>query len=228
MKSLFKKILDLVTGEKEQTQAPVLPTNDIRAKSKINMDELTDEEISACKDAQLDIEDGLFLKALTKHSIEKLMFIDTGVEKPNGICSLTTEDNARKFVIEHQDRFVNMGKYLFINEVAYNGYKVAILGGTSDPYEVMEYAETNGANYDISGEDIIEKYKKWDNEFGIKPIGIGCDFCECEIQNKSINFKKLADEVYEFCPDVVDQGTYSIELLAEEMKKTGTIFLWWD
>lgn len=92
----------------------------------------------------------------------------------------------------------------------------------------MEYAETNGSNYSIETKDIIQKYRKWDNEFGVTPIGIGFDFCECLIIKKNIDFKKLADEVYEFCPDVVDQGTDTVEALAEEMKRTGTIYLWWD
>jgi Domain of unknown function (DUF4253) len=46
--------------------------------------------------------------------------------------------------------------------------------------------------------------------------------------NKNINHKKLAAEVYELCPDVVDQGTMTVEVLEEENKASGRIFLWWD
>ena len=59
-------------------------------------------------------------------------------------------------------------------------------------------------------------------------IGIGFDFCECEILNKGIDYAKLAAEVYEFCPDVVEQGTDTVEALEEEMSDTGIIYLWWD
>jgi hypothetical protein len=38
----------------------------------------------------------------------------------------------------------------------------------------------------------------------------------------------MVNEVYEFCPDVVDQGTDTVEGLESEIKKSGTIFLWWD
>lgn len=34
--------------------------------------------------------------------------------------------------------------------------------------------------------------------------------------------------MYEFCPDIVEQGTESIEELVEEIKKTKKLFLWWD
>ena len=38
----------------------------------------------------------------------------------------------------------------------------------------------------------------------------------------------LAREVYEFCPDIVDQGTETVERLAYEMRVTNELFLWWD
>lgn len=53
----------------------------------------------------------------------------------------------------------------------------------------MEYAETNGINYDIETKDIIEKYKKWDSEFGIIPIGIGFDYCEAQIKTQTLTTK---------------------------------------
>ena len=38
----------------------------------------------------------------------------------------------------------------------------------------------------------------------------------------------FAREVYAFCPDVVDQGTETVEALAAEMKQENTVYLWWD
>ncbi|MGQ0423169.1 DUF4253 domain-containing protein, partial [Bacillus sp. HC-Mk] len=40
--------------------------------------------------------------------------------------------------------------------------------------------------------------------------------------------QSFAQEMYEFCPDIVEQGTESIEELVEEIKKTKKLFLWWD
>lgn len=192
--------------------------------------ELTQSEQAFCTDAKLQAQDGLFLKKLTKRPVEKLVFENeySTIEKPDGICSLTTQENARTIITENRDKMISEGKYIFISDLTHNGYKVGLVGTTSNPYSIMEYAGTNGANYDIETKDIIDRYKKWDNEFGIRPIGIGFDFCECEIVNKNIDYKRLANEVYEFCPDVVEQGTETVELLAEEMERTSTIYLWWD
>jgi len=59
-------------------------------------------------------------------------------------------------------------------------------------------------------------------------VAIGSDFCEGEIGEKNIGYKRLASEVYAFCPDIVEQGTKTVEQLEKEIKDTGRIFLWWD
>lgn len=227
--SLLKKILDFFQGDKKRLEETI-PTKTAVSKTPFSVDELTENEKSFCTEAKLKDEDALYLKKLTKRPIEKLVFEKeySNIEKPDAICSLTTEENARRIVLENLDKLRQEGKYIFITEVAYNGYKVGLTNATSDPYKLMEFAETNGANYDIETTHIIDRYKKWDKEFGIIPIGIGFDFCECQIKNTNIDFKKLAEEVYEFCPDVVDQGTETVEALEVEMKSKETIYLWWD
>ena len=37
--------------------------------------------------------------------------------------------------------------------------------------------------------------------------------------------QSFAQEMYEFCPDIVEQGTESIEELVEEIKKTKSFFM---
>jgi len=227
--SFIKKILRLFSSDKKEVEKTIQVNSNV-SQATFTIDVLTENEELFCQQAKLSTEDGLFLKRLTRRPIEKLKFEKEypDIEKPDAICSLTKEETARKIVVESRDRLIQEGKYIFISEIAHNGYKVGLIGVTSDPYQLMEYAETNGINYDVETKDIIERYKKWDKEFGVKPIGIGFDFCECEILNRDIDYKKLADEVYEFCPDVVEQGTETVEALEEEIKRSGTIYLWWD
>ena len=52
---------------------------------------------------------------------------------------------------------------------------------------------------------------------------------------KDLDFKKLpsdldafSEEVYEFCPDSVDQGVGEVENLKELIKEMNGIWLWWD
>jgi hypothetical protein len=196
-----------------------------------NADELTEQEKELCSDAGLSEADGLFLKQVTKQPIEPFEFESeySETEKPTGISSLIAKDVARDVISNNRERLAKEGKTIFISEFAGDviNYIISIVP-IADPYQIMEYAETNGANHDIETTDIISKYKEWDERFGILPIAIGFDFCECEIINKDIDYTELANEVYGFCPDVVEQGTETVEALAAEMKENGTIFLWWD
>jgi hypothetical protein len=43
---------------------------------------------------------------------------------------------------------------------------------------------------------------------------------------KNKGFQKISRRsIYYFCPDVVEQGAETVEALAEEMQRTGTIYL---
>lgn len=221
--SLFKKAAvrpEELPAEKEQPLPAELT----------DPSDLTSIEIGYCNKAGLHPDTGIFLKKRTKRPIEKLVFedYDTETNKPSGICSLTTEEEARSIIKQYRDDFISKDQFIYICDIPGNGFQVGILNGITDPYEIMKLAETNGANYDIQSAEIIEQYKKWDTAFGIRPFAIGFDFCECEIINKDIDYKKLATEIYQFCPDVVDQGTETLGALEEELRRTGSIFLWWD
>jgi len=190
---------------------------------------LTLHENIVCVNSNVQYKDALLLKKLTKRTISPLVTSNNSNSNLlKGICSSTTEKTAKRIIQDFQDKLRSENKYIFICESIGNEYKIGFIVNTSNPFEIIEFYQTNGANYDIETKDIIAKLQKWHSEFGIKIVSIGSDFCECEILNKNIDYNNLANEVYEFCPDIVEQGTESIEQLEHELIKTGRIFLWWD
>jgi hypothetical protein len=99
---------------------------------------------------------------------------------------------------------------------------------TSDPYDALRTMGTNGWNYDISPEMVIARLKAWDARFGLVLHGVGFDWLEARFQRQPDNMLEFAKEVHTFCPDVVDQGSGTVEALARDMARTDTLFLWWD
>jgi hypothetical protein len=87
---------------------------------------------------------------------------------------------------------------------------------------------TNGWNYDISPDMIIARLKQWDAGFGLVLRGVAFDWVEAEFKTHPQDMLAFAKEVYEFCPDVVEQGTETVEALAEEMTRSNVLYLWWD
>lgn len=99
---------------------------------------------------------------------------------------------------------------------------------TSDPYEAMRIMGTNGDNYGIGTERVIAQLKKWDAAHGLSFHGVGFDWLEAKFKRQPSNMLSFAKEVYAFCPDVVDQGAGTVTKLADEMKRTNSLYLWWD
>lgn len=105
--------------------------------------------------------------------------------------------------------------------------KVAIVN-TSDKYKILEETATDGINYDIDNDSVISIIRGFDTQLNLTLTGAGLDWCQFSIGKAPADWDAFAENVYAVCPDVVDQGTGSIEELASEMKRTNTLYLWWD
>jgi hypothetical protein len=105
--------------------------------------------------------------------------------------------------------------------------KIGILKGT-DQYEIVRIMHTNGDDYDISNQDVLERLKEWEIHSPFNIIGADNDWVELEFRSLPRDLKAFAEEVYDFCPDAVDQGPGSVEGLIKDIKKTKRLLLWWD
>ena len=39
---------------------------------------------------------------------------------------------------------------------------------------------------------------------------------------------EIAENIYEFCPDIIDQGSGDINDIIDSLENSNSIFLWWD
>ncbi|MDX2069681.1 MAG: DUF4253 domain-containing protein [Haliscomenobacter sp.] len=72
---------------------------------------------------------------------------------------------------------------------------------------------------------MISIIKVFDKKYNLELIGASDDWCEFIIHNEPENWTKFAREVYKVCPDVVTQGTDTVQALADIMKKNKTAIL---
>lgn len=87
----------------------------------------------------------------------------------------------------------------------------------------------HGLNYDLSTEAIITRLEEWDRRFGVSIESIEADACTIRFERLPDDLLAFADdEIGMFCPDVIFQGFDSVEALADDLKRTHTLFLWWD
>lgn len=66
--------------------------------------------------------------------------------------------------------------------------------------------ETAAPNYDLTTSDIIAKLTDWDQKYGIVISDVEHDSFNVEFSRLPKNVAVLAADVYDFCPDTIDQG----------------------
>lgn len=104
--------------------------------------------------------------------------------------------------------------------------KIGVLKGT-DQYEILRVMHTDGGEYDVSNDDVIERLKEWEKTSSFDIIGAESDWVELEFKTLPKDLHAFVEEVYEFCPDAVDQGPGSVEGLIKEIRRTNRLFLSW-
>jgi hypothetical protein len=123
------------------------------------------------------------------------------------------------------------GYFVFVREMRFNLKSrpdlVAVMKA-NDQFAVIEGIGTDGANYNLRTSDVIARLKVWNDQFGLLLLGADVDWLEAEFIRVPPNMAAFAAEVYEFCPDVVDQGTETVSALANEMSRSNSVYLWWD
>jgi hypothetical protein len=183
--------------------------------------------------AALEISEELMLEA--KRSGENLRQLE-GVDADGNtvLAAGVTIDVARAKAlpaVRRLQRKAGVGYFAFISEENF-GIKGApdqvSLLKASDPYDMLRTMGTNGWNYHISPDMVIARLKEWDARFGITLHGVGFDWLEFQFKHRPESMLEYAQEVYRFCPDIVEQGTGTVEALAREMRRTNMVFLWWD
>jgi Domain of unknown function (DUF4253) len=121
------------------------------------------------------------------------------------------------------------GYPVFVAELGFGirDEEVAVLRG-DDPFLPVRVMGTNGANFDVMNDDVVERLQAWDARYGLVLTGAGHDWLQADFVTPPADMTAFAHEVYEFCPDVVDQGTETVEALAAEMAAGNFVYLWWD
>ena len=163
--------------------------------------------------------------------VSKSMGVVAGsVKSAPGACSFeVSQKRANRLLQTYYQAARDKGFFLFrANTSESEGVHRMILLPISDHYVALRIMQTNGTNCGLSPDNIIKWLKKLETRYPFELHGIGYDFLEGRFLEPIKTPKPLANELYEFCPDIVDQGTETVQRLASELKKNGTLFLWWD
>jgi hypothetical protein len=105
---------------------------------------------------------------------------------------------------------------------------VLVVGLGTSQFDIVRIAASDAVNAGKYTEDLIKQIQAWDTAYGVDIFQAAADTIELRLKKVPADLKQFAGEVYEFCPDIVDQGDDSIDQLAKAIGSTGQLLLWWD
>ena len=173
-------------------------------------------------------------------------------EKYSREATLTSNVDAKKFLTENYNEYVedleideDMLEFMEEADVgptehfmAYQSYRgdgieevILFRIPVKEPWELIAWLPMGGWNECPCPEDMMAVAKYWYEEHGAWIATVSHDIVEFYVPDKvedNDKAMKLAKEMYSFCPDCIEQGMGSLELLKENIKASNVWFFWWD
>ena len=170
------------------------------------------------------------LERLTAAAAMPLFGTDSlgGQRRTEGFAVSVAESRAEGLIAAAQQRFVDKGFYLFRSQQNFGVRGQPDHVALSDPYEILRLMGTNGWNYDIGPDSIVAWLRALERDHPFVLTGIGFDWVEGRFRSAIGDAAVLAQRFYAFCPDIVDQGTETVEALARELAESQRLYCWWD
>ncbi|WP_299118954.1 DUF4253 domain-containing protein [uncultured Winogradskyella sp.] len=142
------------------------------------------------------------------------------------------EQKAHAIFNRYYDKVVAGNNYIFLSNMdfdeSYNSYYDIIIMDGSDPFKIIEQIGTNGLNYDVYNQDILNQLKAWHAEVDFKFVVIDVARIHAYMNKLPKDLSKFTSDVYEFCPDVIDQGYSDMDEMISDYKDNKYFWLWWD
>jgi hypothetical protein len=97
-----------------------------------------------------------------------------------------------------------------------------------DQFDALTHARVDAVNYDMETAEVVKQLRELHARYGLDVVRAETDTVEGFITGKATDWKQLAADLYELCPDIVDQGVGDVESLEATLEEEGRFFLWWD
>lgn len=91
-------------------------------------------------------------------------------------------------------------------KTSYDKESLIVFFQASSPEALFWVRGTNGDNYDLDTGAILKRVKTWKERCEFAVLGAGFDWVELRFTTLPLNVDAFAEEVYDFCPDTLDQG----------------------
>lgn len=91
----------------------------------------------------------------------------------------------------------------------------------NDPFAAVREAGTSAPNYDIDNDAIIDRLTAWQVLCTFTVQEAADDSIEIKFETLPADMDAFTRDLYDFCPDLVDQGTGCVHEMVEAMEEMG-------
>lgn len=178
-------------------------------------------------------EAGQRLSQIANQPLRPFSTCDFGREENPAARSVLVPDNSATKIVDKLRPCLTPGLLTFVGctsslaSPTANGSEVVVASG-SDQFDILRVAQSNAFNYDMGTEDLIRKLREYDIAHGIDIFHAETDTIEFRLKRMPSDMPGFCEDLYQFCPDIVDQGVGSLEALQELITQTRFVYLWWD
>lgn len=181
--------------------------------------------------------DGVFFEVDTPDAISVIRRLRSKL--PKGYMSISLDYQRREELLteDFEEALGNSGERSLIGIVKLD-----------DHYQIVQFFGTAAGNYEISNADIMDKLRAWEKLCNFEIIGGGGDTLDLAFKTLPEDRLAFAEDVYDFCPDLMDQGyvgppldagatmedfaeamdEQTTEDLAEFLERNMAVGFWWD
>lgn len=173
------------------------------------------------------------LSQITQQPVNNFSTFDFGREQNPTAKSVTIDNSKARDILKQIRAELEPGLIAFIGNtrnLASNKSRQAeiVIAEGKSQFDILKVARSDGINFGLETEDIITKLKTYDEHYGIDIFHAESDTIEFILKNTPKDLTAFCQDLYDFCPDIVEQGVNSIEALEEDIMMRGEVFLWWD
>lgn len=173
------------------------------------------------------------LHEVTGEQVRNYSTRDFGRQRFNGAVSVLVPPDKAETLLRAVRQRLPVGLVAYVgttNSLAAPPAKGAeiVIGPGRDTLDILELAKTDAINYDKDTAQLRHKLAQWHKNYGI-------DIWQAETDTIQLRFTRLpkdlaafSREVYDFCPDIVDQGVGTPAALAQAIRNESGLLLWWD
>jgi hypothetical protein len=120
-----------------------------------------------------------------------------------------------------------IGTTQWLGDEKHDGVEI-VVGPGRDQFDILRLAHSDAVNYDMTTESLVKKLRDYHRRVPIDIFHAETDTIELRLLAVPNDPQALAKDLYDFCPDIVDQGLGSVAALEAALVRERHVLLWWD